>query len=49
MESQNFNDYKIADISDHDKTRISELESSMNTDSDKEVVLIAYQSGKAKE
>jgi len=39
-----FNDYEIAEISTNDKKEISELEKSISTKSNKDIVLIAYQS-----
>lgn len=44
METTKFNDYAIADISPEDKIEISELEKTISSKSNKDIVLIAYQS-----
>lgn len=44
METKNFKDYKIADISSDDQSDISELERTISSKSNKDVILIAYQS-----
>jgi hypothetical protein len=40
MESNN---YRIAEISGSEQSKISELEKSLNSSSDKNIVLVAYQ------
>ena len=43
MENKQFSDYKIADISSKEKDEISDLEKSISINSNKDIVLIAYQ------
>lgn len=38
-----FNNYKFADISSNDNSKISELENSLNSQSNNKIVLIAYE------
>lgn len=40
---KDFNNYKFADISDQDNTKIKQLELQIKAETGKEVVLIAYQ------
>lgn len=40
---KDFNQYKFADISDQENTKIKQLEYQIKTDTGKEIVLIAYQ------
>ncbi len=44
MESGKFKEYEIAEISDSALNRISQLEKSMCAESNKNIILIAYQS-----
>jgi hypothetical protein len=44
METKNFSDYKIADITTSDEADITELEKLISAQSNKDIVLIAYQS-----
>jgi hypothetical protein len=43
MENKNYSDYRIADIPEEDLNNISELEKSLSSKSNKDIVLIAYQ------
>lgn len=43
METEEFNNYEIAEISGNTLNQISELEKSMSIAADKNIVLIAYQ------
>lgn len=40
------NQYKVAEISGSEQSKISELEKNLNNGSDKNIVLIAYQCAK---
>jgi len=41
---EKFNDYEIAEISTNDRNEITELEKTISSKSNKDIVLIAYQS-----
>ncbi len=43
MEIKDFKDYCIADISNEDVNNISKLENTISTKTNKDIVLIAYQ------
>jgi hypothetical protein len=43
MEYKDYTDYSIADIPEEDLNHISELEKSLSSKSNKDIVLIAYQ------
>ncbi len=43
MESDKFNNYEIAEISETSLNQLSKLEKSLSDESDKNIVLIAYQ------
>lgn len=43
MEIKDFKDYCIADISNEDVSNISELENAIKSKTNKDIVLIAYQ------
>ena len=43
MEMERFNDYEIANLTDSALEQISELEKTMSTQSDRDIVLVAYQ------
>lgn len=49
MEIKNFKDYCIANISNEDVSSISELEKTISSKTDKDIVLIAYQTSEAEE
>lgn len=42
METKNFNDYSVADISEEDIQTISKLEKTLSDKSNQDIVLIAY-------
>ncbi|NLK29029.1 MAG: hypothetical protein GX306_11920 [Clostridiales bacterium] len=43
MTSKTLNDYEIANITESEKNKITELEQSLRSSSKKDIVLIAYQ------
>ncbi|MDF2587230.1 MAG: hypothetical protein K0S41_1071 [Anaerocolumna sp.] len=43
MNTKNFDDYKIADISAEDINVISELEKTISSNANQDIILIAYQ------
>ncbi|BBF42873.1 hypothetical protein lbkm_1558 [Lachnospiraceae bacterium KM106-2] len=40
---ETFKDYKVADISDDERSELSQLEQSLCKETDKDIVLIAYE------
>lgn len=40
---ENFNDYKVAEISESERAQLTKLENSISSEKDKHIVLIAYE------